>query len=157
MHHEARPARRAFLAPAPLSAMAALVAALAGCSSSNSPSVNLKPDFVVNPTSIRYDGLNDDLLTGGIGRGGLGGSVPPIVSNPPTPAQPKAKPRSAYRGRGPDALSVNGRKPGENCIKSPSLRGVDAPRAPLFRSDSHCFAGESAQRRRHVPDGRNPK
>jgi hydroxybutyrate-dimer hydrolase len=85
MHHEARPARRASLAPAPLSAMAALVAVLAGCSSSNSPSVNQKPDFVVNPTSIHYDGVNDDLLTGGVGRGGLGGSCRPSSPTRPRP------------------------------------------------------------------------
>jgi hydroxybutyrate-dimer hydrolase len=81
MHHEIRRAARTALT------LLSLAAAVAGCNSSHSPSVNELPDFAVGPTSIHYDGLNDDLLTGGVGRGGLGSTVPPVVDSPPTPAQ----------------------------------------------------------------------
>jgi hydroxybutyrate-dimer hydrolase len=64
-----------------------LAAALAGCNGSHTPSVNEAPGFVVDATSIHYDGLNDDLLTGGIGKGGLGSTFPPVIDSPPTPAQ----------------------------------------------------------------------
>jgi hydroxybutyrate-dimer hydrolase len=64
-----------------------LAAALAGCNSSHAPSVNEPPEFAVGTTSIHYDGLNDDLLTGGIGKGGLGSTFPPVIDSPPTPAQ----------------------------------------------------------------------
>jgi hydroxybutyrate-dimer hydrolase len=81
MHHDIRRAGRTALT------LLTLAAAVAGCNSSHSPSVNELPDFAVGPTSIHYDGLNDDLLTGGVGKGGLGSPVPPVVDSPPTPAQ----------------------------------------------------------------------
>jgi len=81
MHPEFRRAGRTALT------LLSLAAAVAGCNSSHSPSVNQAPEFAVAPTSIHYDGLNDDLLTAGIGKGGLGSVFPPVIDSPPTPAQ----------------------------------------------------------------------
>lgn len=47
---------------------------------------NEKPYFVGNVYSNSYDGVSDDLLTGGLGLSGLQAAAP-AVSSPPTPAE----------------------------------------------------------------------
>ena len=79
------PVPRRRLAAAAL--LPALAAALAGCNSSSSPEVNVKPSFVGTVTTVSYDGLNDDLLTAGLGRAGLASGSAPSLSSPPTAAE----------------------------------------------------------------------
>jgi len=82
--------------PAPLSLLAAaalaatgLAPALAGAAPPGSNgNFSALPAFVV-PGSIRsahYDGMSDDLLTGGLGSAGLQSAVPPAVANPAAPS-----------------------------------------------------------------------
>ncbi|HRP95132.1 MAG TPA: 3-hydroxybutyrate oligomer hydrolase family protein [Rhodocyclaceae bacterium] len=53
----------------------------------NAKAANQPPPHVQDTISrIAYDGINDDLLTAGLGRSGLAGAVP-AVSAPPTPAE----------------------------------------------------------------------
>lgn len=66
-------------------AVASAVAAamlLAGCnggSDTYTPEQNLKPAFVGAITKSTYDGVSDDLLTGGLGKTGLQGAAPPVA------------------------------------------------------------------------------
>jgi hydroxybutyrate-dimer hydrolase len=83
MHPEDRPLRRSARGAAAL----AVLALAAGCNSSHMPSENQKPDFVVGPYHTYYDGINDDLLTAGLGSAGLGYINPPVLAVPPTLAQ----------------------------------------------------------------------
>ncbi|WP_407669044.1 D-(-)-3-hydroxybutyrate oligomer hydrolase [Paraburkholderia diazotrophica] len=57
----------------------------------NNPTTNTLPSFVVSSsvTTTAYDGNSDDLLTGGLGKTGLGSATPPSFSNSavPTPAE----------------------------------------------------------------------
>jgi len=54
----------------------------------NGKAVNQPPPHVQGPVSrIAYDGINDDLLTGGLGRSGLASASAPPVSDPPTAAE----------------------------------------------------------------------
>lgn len=70
-----------------------LVAAalLAGCNGNDSirPESNVKPAFLGVVTKNSYDGITDDLLTGGMGKTGLGGPTPPAiaVATAPTAAE----------------------------------------------------------------------
>ena len=75
------------------SAVASAVAVsllLAGCwgSDTYTPEQNLKPAFVGTITKNTYDGVTDDLLTGGLGKTGLAGAAPPVaVPTAPTAAE----------------------------------------------------------------------
>ena len=66
-----------------LAVPAALVIALAGCSSNdNGPPLtpNAIPEFLVTPiASATYDGVSDDLLTAGLGKAGLAGGNPAVA------------------------------------------------------------------------------
>jgi hydroxybutyrate-dimer hydrolase len=57
----------------------------------NNPTTNALPSFVVSSsvTTTAYDGNSDDLLTGGLGKTGLGSATPPSFANSaaPTPAE----------------------------------------------------------------------
>lgn len=55
--------------------------------SGNSP--NLKPTFIGTVTITNYDGVSDDLLTGGLGKDGLSSATAPVPANlvSPTPAE----------------------------------------------------------------------
>jgi len=72
-------------------ALASAVAAsllLAGCwgNDTYTPEQNLKPAFVGTVTKNTYDGVSDDLLTGGLGKTGLQGAAPAVA----IPAAPTA-------------------------------------------------------------------
>ena len=71
-------AARLALAIAPL----ALLAACGG--GSGQTDVNVKPTFLGTVTKTVYDGVNDDLLTAGLGRTGLGATAP-AIANPTAP------------------------------------------------------------------------
>jgi hydroxybutyrate-dimer hydrolase len=44
-----------------------------------------KPDFIhADILNTRYDGVDDDLLTAGLGKSGLESATPPVLSAPPT-------------------------------------------------------------------------
>ncbi len=62
-------------------------ALLAGCAGSGgpAPSTNAKPAFVGTITKTFYDGASDDLLTGGLGKTGLGAAAAPAPANPAAP------------------------------------------------------------------------
>jgi hydroxybutyrate-dimer hydrolase len=61
--------------------------ALGGCSHTSEPTSAVQPSFLVGLSQTHYDGLNDDLLTAGLGRSGLESPIPPAISNPPTPSE----------------------------------------------------------------------
>jgi hydroxybutyrate-dimer hydrolase len=73
-----------------LAATAALTAVmagvLAGCGSGAGEQVNIKPAYVGGITAGVYDGGNDDLLTAGLGKTGLGAPAP----QPIDPLNPSA-------------------------------------------------------------------
>ena len=63
---------------------------LSGCLGGNgdgSPAdvINVKPAFVGTVTKATYDGANDDLLTAGLGKTGLGAAAAPAPVNPTAP------------------------------------------------------------------------
>jgi len=73
--------------PFPLAVLAAAVA-LGGCSDTSQPDAATAPSFLVGPVAqTHYDGLNDDLLTAGLGRAGLQSAFAPALSTPPSPAE----------------------------------------------------------------------
>lgn len=63
----------------------AATALLAGCGSGAGEQVNIKPAYLGVITTGVYDGGNDDLLTAGLGKTGLGGTAPQPV-NPLNPS-----------------------------------------------------------------------
>ncbi len=64
------------------------LAALSACGS-DGPEANTKPSYLGTVQQTRYDGVQDDLLTAGLGKSGLASVVPPTVANPlqPTAAE----------------------------------------------------------------------
>lgn len=63
-----------------------VAALLAGCGSGAGEQVNIKPSYLGPITMGVYDGGNDDLLTAGLGKTGLGGAAP----QPVDPLNPSA-------------------------------------------------------------------
>jgi hydroxybutyrate-dimer hydrolase len=62
--------------------------ALAACGGTVSEKVNLKPAYLGSVSSTNYDGVNDDLLTAGLGKSGLANNTAPDAdASNPTPAQ----------------------------------------------------------------------
>jgi hydroxybutyrate-dimer hydrolase len=51
--------------------------------------INRKPSFIGTVNHIEYDGVADDLLTGGLGKTGLASALAPAIADPvnPTPAE----------------------------------------------------------------------
>ncbi|MBK9607271.1 MAG: D-(-)-3-hydroxybutyrate oligomer hydrolase [Betaproteobacteria bacterium] len=62
---------------------------IAGCNSSSSVELNLKPAFVGTVVQASYDGGTDDLLTAGLGKTGLQSATAPAIAdaNNPTAAE----------------------------------------------------------------------
>ena len=62
---------------------------VAGCNSSTSVDVNLKPAFVGTIAQASYDGSSDDLLTAGLGKTGLQAATAPAIvdANNPSAAE----------------------------------------------------------------------
>ena len=62
---------------------------IAGCNSSTSVELNLKPAFVGTIAQATYDGISDDLLTAGLGKTGLQSATAPAIVdvNNPTAAE----------------------------------------------------------------------
>jgi len=69
-----------------LSVMAAALLA-AGCFGSNDPAkdVQLRPSFLGTVSASHYDGISDDLLTGGAGKTGLQSATAPVVADATAP------------------------------------------------------------------------
>ena len=61
---------------------AGLAASLAACGN-DAPTieVNARPDFIAGYTVLTYDGVSDDLLTGGLGRTGLASAAAPLFAD----------------------------------------------------------------------------
>jgi hydroxybutyrate-dimer hydrolase len=71
-------------------ALTTIAASLAACGSgSKQETINLKPSYLGTISSISYDGAGDDLLTGGLGKTGLGISPGPAaaIADQPTAAE----------------------------------------------------------------------
>ena len=69
---------------------AIVVAALAGCGGgSSNVELNIKPTYVGTVTQNTYNGTDDDLLTGGLGKTGLQSATAPVIAdaNNPTAAE----------------------------------------------------------------------
>jgi hydroxybutyrate-dimer hydrolase len=80
--------------------VALAAAALAGCGSDNSNSsseTNVKPVFVPGTiTRTTYDGIANDLLTGGLGKTGLGAAVAPAFADASNPTAAELRTRAIY-------------------------------------------------------------
>ena len=65
------------------------VAVLSACGGGDSDPINTKPAFLGDVKSIAYDGVNNDLLTAGLGATGLAAAAPPAFADPlkPTAAE----------------------------------------------------------------------
>ena len=58
---------------------------------------NKRPGFITGPISrIEYDGVTDDLLTGGLGKTGLGSATPPGFADPLNPTVAELRRRAIY-------------------------------------------------------------
>ena len=58
--------------------------------------VNTKPGFVGTVSIKSYDGASDDLLTGGLGKTGLGAAVGPAFANPASPTAAELRKSAIY-------------------------------------------------------------
>jgi hydroxybutyrate-dimer hydrolase len=81
--------------------IAIAAAALSGCSSSNnddSLAINEKPAFIPGPvTRTSYDGVLNDLLTGGLGKTGLGAlATAPLFIDPSNPTVSELRTRAIF-------------------------------------------------------------
>ena len=80
--------------------IALLTALLAACGSDDgtppAADVNVKPAYVGNVTVATYDGTTDDLLTGGLGKTGLGAAVGPTFANPASPTAAELRKSAIY-------------------------------------------------------------
>ena len=86
--------------PAALTAVAVL--ALSACGKDDGgpppvvPDVNVKPATVQTISVKSYDGTTDDLLTGGLGRTGLGAATGPTFANPTSPTAAELRKSAIY-------------------------------------------------------------
>ena len=82
------------------SVLATLVAAaiVTGCGggSGGGADVNVVPAFLKALKRTIYDGNTDDLLTGGMGRTGLGGATPPPIANAASPTAAELRKLAIY-------------------------------------------------------------
>ncbi|NMM27618.1 MAG: D-(-)-3-hydroxybutyrate oligomer hydrolase [Glaciimonas sp.] len=67
-------------------AVATAVVSLAACGGDGGEDLNAKPVYLGAVSSLTYDGTTDDLLTAGLGKTGLGGTLPTVAN----PLQPTA-------------------------------------------------------------------
>ncbi len=75
---------RLIVGPALACSAAALLSGCPGDSDTPEPQ-NLRPTFLGAVTKTAYDGVNDDLLTAGLGASGLGAAAAPAPVNPTAP------------------------------------------------------------------------
>ncbi len=72
-----------------------LVALIAGCH--GTPDYNTVPSFVVGtPAKVTYDGTTNDLLTGGLGKSGIGSTPAPGFANPADPTAAELRTLAIY-------------------------------------------------------------
>lgn len=89
---------RSTFALAPLALAAALCGGVCAAPPDVAPSkqANRLPDFAGNEPQTRvYDGVSDDLLTGGMGKSGLAGA-PPAYANPAAPTRAELRRAAIY-------------------------------------------------------------
>lgn len=93
-----RPPRRLTLKLPQHRPLAALLAALAlaGCSSSTSVELNLKPSYVGVISQASYDGVADDLLTAGLGKTGLQSATAPAIADANNPSATELRRLAIY-------------------------------------------------------------
>lgn len=70
--------------------------ALAGCKATETPDYNVKPSFVGTVTISSFDGVTDDLLTGGLGKTAMQSSTPPVVANQASPTAAELRKLAIY-------------------------------------------------------------
>ncbi len=76
-------------------ALVALGSVLAGCGS-DGIEINAVPSFASRVQTTRYDGVADDLLTGGLGRTGLGAAAAPAFANAASPTAVELRRNAIY-------------------------------------------------------------
>ena len=76
-------------------AVTAAVAVLAACGGSNPEDINTKPVYIGTISSNTYDGVSDDLLTGGLGKTGLAGASP-TAADPTKPTAAELRKIAIY-------------------------------------------------------------
>ncbi|MES2939554.1 MAG: D-(-)-3-hydroxybutyrate oligomer hydrolase [Pseudomonadota bacterium] len=74
----------------------ACAALAAGCGDSSSQQVNEKPAFLGSVMSATYDGSGDDLLTAGLGAGGLASATAPAYANADAPTAAELRRAAIY-------------------------------------------------------------
>src|SRR6516162_4629077 len=75
---------RLVVVPGLACAAAVLLSGCPGDGNTNIPQ-NLRPAFLGTVTTTSYDGVNDDLLTAGLGASGLGAAAAPAPASPTAP------------------------------------------------------------------------
>ena len=85
----------------PMKALALSAGFLSGCggqdsSAASAQKINAKPLSLGAITTSAYDGISDDLLTGGIGKSGLGAATPPVVADPLNPTASELRVLAIY-------------------------------------------------------------
>jgi len=95
--HILRTRRSAFTRAMPFIA-ATLLAACGGNDDGGPPprDLNVKPSYVGTVGIKSYDGATDDLLTGGLGKSGLGAAVGPTFANPAAPTATELRKAAIY-------------------------------------------------------------
>jgi hydroxybutyrate-dimer hydrolase len=92
--------------------LAALPFAIAACSSNdpNYVNENVRPDYVKGTiVATTYDGNSNDLLTGGLGKSGLGSATPPAVASASAPTVAELRTLAIYNNyRALVDMTVNG-------------------------------------------------
>ncbi len=73
------------IATSPFAPALLAAAALTACGGGGNEPVNTKPGFLGSVRATTYDGVNDDLLTAGLGATGLATAAPPAYANPLAP------------------------------------------------------------------------
>ncbi len=92
--------RNPYHLPAALAATAALFLSACGKDDGGPPPVvpdlNVKPAYAQTVTVKSYDGTTDDLLTGGLGKTGLGAATGPTFANPNSPTAVELRKSAIY-------------------------------------------------------------
>jgi hydroxybutyrate-dimer hydrolase len=145
------PAPSSAPAPAPLPSAEPAPAAPPSAEPTPAPSW---PSKVVHN---RYDGVTDDLLTGGLGKTGLGQTIPPAMSDPTKPKAVELRKRAIYANY--RALADMTPAGGYGVLYGPNidLAGRDTLGEGKIPGEEFLSFLDGAALMVQVPDGFNPK
>jgi hydroxybutyrate-dimer hydrolase len=86
-----------FTTRAALGAVAIVAAGCGGSGGGNDADINNRPDYIKGTiVSTTYDGVSNDLLTGGLGKSGLQSATPPVPASPTNPTAAEIRTIAIY-------------------------------------------------------------